>query len=117
MVSTPPCHGGRGVPRSRLNVVKITLLKEDLQQIKTTKNQLVSERCRVRFLAYTAKVLMGVHLSMYANSPPSHSGRLHLTCNEVPQGHVRSNRTGGSKLVLLLVITVGLILSNNKILS
>lgn len=38
MVSTPPCHGGRGVrvPRSRLNVVKITLLKEDLQQIKTT---------------------------------------------------------------------------------
>ena len=43
MVSTPPCHGGRGVrvPRSRLNVVKITLLKEDLQQIKTTKNQLV----------------------------------------------------------------------------
>lgn len=29
MVSTPPCHGGRGVrvPRSRLNVVKITLLK------------------------------------------------------------------------------------------
>ena len=62
MVSTPPCHGGRGVrvPRSRLNVVKITLLKEDLQQIKTTKNQLVSERSRVRFLAYTAKVLMGI---------------------------------------------------------
>lgn len=28
--------------------------------------------------------------------PSSHSGRLHLTCNEVPQGHVRSNRTGGS---------------------
>lgn len=45
MVSTPPCHGGRGVrvPRSRLNVVKITLLKEDLQQIKTTKNQLVRD--------------------------------------------------------------------------
>nr|DAN74960.1 MAG TPA: hypothetical protein [Caudoviricetes sp.] len=35
-------------------------MKEDLQQIKTTKNQLVSERCRVRFLAYTAKVLMGI---------------------------------------------------------
>ena len=28
--------------------------------------------------------------------PSSHSGRLHLTCNQVPQGHVSSNLTDGS---------------------
>lgn len=61
MVSTPPCHGGRGVrvPRSRLNVVKITLLKEDLQQIKTTKNQLVSEGAGYS-LPIPPKFLMGI---------------------------------------------------------
>ena len=62
MVSTPPCHGGRGVriPRSRLNIVKITLLKEDLQQTKILKIQSVNERRRVRIPTYTAKVLMGI---------------------------------------------------------
>ena len=64
MVSTPPCHGGRGSnPTFSAKHSKNHLLQEDSQQtkiLKILKIQSVNERRRVRIPTYTAKVLMGI---------------------------------------------------------
>lgn len=48
------------INRANPSVLYLSLVQEGLQQILSLSIQLVSERRRVRILAYTTKVLMGI---------------------------------------------------------